>query len=69
MIPYFFLVESIFIESVIFLVLSAMAFVESRAVVIELSDLTVVESVVELEEFDPQAARMPTSVTVNSFFI
>jgi hypothetical protein len=46
-----------------------MEFVESRAVLIELSVLTVVESVVELEDPDPHAARIPTNVTVNSFFI
>jgi hypothetical protein len=37
--------------------------------VVELSVFTVVVSVVELEDPDPQAVRIPTNTTVNNFFI
>ncbi len=60
--------ESIFIVvvSVVLLVLSSLDLKES---VIELSVFTVVVSVVELEDPDPQAAKIQTSVTVSNFFI
>jgi hypothetical protein len=48
-------------------VLSIADLAESAA--IELSVFTVVESVVELEDPDPQAAMILTNVTVNNFFI
>ncbi len=60
--------ESIFIVvvSVVLLVLSSLDLKES---VIELSVFAVVVSVVELEDPDPQAAKIQTSVTVSNFFI
>jgi hypothetical protein len=63
----YFLVESIFMVSVTFFVLSTIIFVESVTTVVTLSVFTVVDSVVD--DPDPQAANRPTNVTVNNFFI
>ena len=68
---HYFLVESILIlvVSVALWVLSIPDLEESAEVVMELSVFTVVVSVEEPEEPDPQAASVPTIITVNNFFI
>jgi hypothetical protein len=66
-------VESIsfLVESIIFLVLSAIVLEESVTMVVTLSVFTVaVVSVVVVAELDPlQAAKTPTAIIVISFFM
>jgi hypothetical protein len=58
------------VESIIFLVLSIIIFDESEVTVFTLSVFTiVVESVVVVEEPDPQAAKELMAKMVNIFFI
>lgn len=57
------------VESIFILAESIADCEESVALVTELSVLTVVVSVVELEELDPQAIMMLTIMTVINFFI
>jgi hypothetical protein len=67
---YFFVESTIFLaESAIVFVLSTIFLAESAAEVIVLSAFTVVESVVVVDELDPQAAKAVTAKTVNNFFI
>jgi len=66
------LVESInfLVESIIFLLLSIIIFEASDVTVLTLSVFTtVVESVVEVEEPDPQAANELIAKMVNIFFM
>jgi len=67
----YFLDESIIflVVSIIFLVLSIMTFVESEPIVFMVSVFTTVESVVVVDEPDPQAANVVIANTVNNFFI
>jgi hypothetical protein len=68
---YFFVESIIFlVESIIFLVLSIIVLEESGVTVVVLSVFTVVvESVVVVDDPDPQEAKMLTANTVNSFLI